>query len=449
MKKNRFTSRALIALLLSSGAVIENGQTITELTISAGSSPASIVAGKDGNLWFTESRNDKIGRISPSGVITEFPIPTPNSSPGGIAAGADGNLWFTESQSNKIGRISLSGVVTEFPIPTLFSSPRGIAAGTDGNLWFRETGRQIWKITTSGVFTEFPIPTPPTADSALDIAAGPDDNLWFTFSAGWIGRITTAGVVTLFMTPSRSAVQGIAAGPDGNMWFTETAGARGRISRISTDGVITVVGYLGILPFGLPRGIAAGPDGNLWFTNQTGDRIGRATTKGVITEFAIPTFGSRPSSITAGRDGNLWFTESASDKIGRITTEGEVSEFALPPVGFGPCVPNSLCLSSGRFQATATYRNQLDSGTAKAEAISDSSGFFVFDNPDSVELVVKVLNGCGFTIPNFWVFAAGLTDQETTLTVTDRMTGAIRTYFNPLGNTFVTVTDTAAFSTCR
>jgi hypothetical protein len=34
------------------------------------------------------------------------------------------------------------------------------------------------------------------------------------------------------------------------------------------------------------------------------------------------------------------------------------------------------------------------------------------------------------------------------LTVTDTKTGDVQTYSNPLGATFVPVTDTAAFSTC-
>jgi virginiamycin B lyase len=43
-------------------------------------------------LWFTEDSGNKIGRITPAGVITEFSIPTPNSRPYDIATGPDGNL---------------------------------------------------------------------------------------------------------------------------------------------------------------------------------------------------------------------------------------------------------------------------------------------------------------------------------------------------------------------
>ena len=159
----------------------------------------------------------------------------------------------------------------------------------------------------------------------------------------------------------------------------------------------------------------------------------------MVTEFAIPTLASNPTAITAGPDGALWFVESSTGWIGRITTSGET----------GTCTPNSqtLCLSGGRFQVTASYRNPRQSGPAAARNLSNSSGFFTFDNPDSVELVVKVLDAC--TIGSgFWVFAAGLTDQEVLLTVTDTATDKARTYANPLGTKFVTVTDTSAFFAC-
>src|SRR5438067_405640 len=76
--------------------------------------------------------------MTTSGVITEFPIPTPDSDPYVLTAGPDGNLWFTESEANQIGRITPSGEISEFPIASPGSFPIGIAAGPDGNLWFTE-----------------------------------------------------------------------------------------------------------------------------------------------------------------------------------------------------------------------------------------------------------------------------------------------------------------------
>jgi len=57
-----------------------------------------------------EGGSNKIGRITPSGTITEFPLPASHSAfdaqyGAGITTGPDGNLWFTENGANKIGRL--------------------------------------------------------------------------------------------------------------------------------------------------------------------------------------------------------------------------------------------------------------------------------------------------------------------------------------------------------
>ena len=98
-------------------------------------------------------------------TITEFPVPTPGTLPESIVAGPDGNLWFTEG-STKIGTINpTTHVATDFTTPTAASYPYGIAAGPDGNLWFTESGTStIGTINpTTHVITEFPTPTPNSA----------------------------------------------------------------------------------------------------------------------------------------------------------------------------------------------------------------------------------------------------------------------------------------------
>lgn len=121
--------------------------TISEYALPSLSGPVGIVAGPDGNLWFAEENGNNIGRITPTGAITEFSVPTSASQPQGIAAGSDGNLWFTESVGNKIGRITLAGVITEFA-PQAAGEPIGITAGKGANLWFTEvSANKVGKIT--------------------------------------------------------------------------------------------------------------------------------------------------------------------------------------------------------------------------------------------------------------------------------------------------------------
>jgi streptogramin lyase len=257
------------------GRITPSGVITTFVTLSSAILNTGITAGPDGNLWFTESGLGIVGRITPSGVITVFPVNDPSvwpptHVPTGIVAGPDGNLWFAE-QEGRIGRISTSGQITEFAVPSNDTSISGITAGSDGNLWFTESSKnKIGRVTTSGVVTEFPIPT--AGSNPLMIAAGADGNLWFTENAtAQIGRITPAGVISEFplpLPPGRDPfwsidLTSITAGPDGNLWFTEFLGSM--LGRITTSGVIT---EFQLPVWRAPYGITTGPDGNLWITEQ-------------------------------------------------------------------------------------------------------------------------------------------------------------------------------------
>lgn len=277
----------------------------------------SITSGSDGNLWFVPNDDSNmIGRISPNGTITDFPLPTYLSHPLGIASGIDGNLWFTESGANNIGRITPNGSITEFPIPTNRDSFY-IASGPDGNLWFTEVfGNKIGRISTSGLITEFPVST---SGTPYGIASGPDGNIWFTeYNGNKIGRITPDGTVTEFQVPTNNReLFAITSGPDGNLWFTESDA--NKIGKITPEGIVSEFS----VPTNdsHPHGITTGPDGNLWFTEINANKIGRITPEGFITEFPVPpgpTNNSSPAGITVGSDGNIWFTEYSNNKIGRV-----------------------------------------------------------------------------------------------------------------------------------
>jgi hypothetical protein len=115
----------------------------------------------------------------------------------------------------------------------------------------------------------------------------------------------------------------------------------------------------------------------------------------------------------------------------------------------GPCTPdaNSLCLNNGRFKVTATYSSSQGSGTGTAIPGTSDTGQFWFFSSQNVEIVVKVLNGCGFN-QRYWVFAGGLTNVQVTMTVTDMANATVKTYTNPLNTAFQPIQDTAAFATC-
>src|SRR5436305_1187418 len=133
--------------------------------ITPGSKPHGIAAGPDGNLWFTDSGftevgRDRVAKITPAGVVSEYRITPagapPDAAPEGWVAGPDGDLGFTELAAGRVAKITPAGVVTEYSAGiTANSSPLNIVAGPDGNLWFTELrGDRVAKITPAGVVTE-------------------------------------------------------------------------------------------------------------------------------------------------------------------------------------------------------------------------------------------------------------------------------------------------------
>ncbi|NKB89422.1 MAG: hypothetical protein GKS06_14480 [Acidobacteria bacterium] len=112
------------------------------------------------------------------------------------------------------------------------------------------------------------------------------------------------------------------------------------------------------------------------------------------------------------------------------------------------CQPSetALCLGpNSRFQVEVDWEDFEKTRSAMALPTAPDSGTFWFFNPENVSMVVRVLdktNVSGFN--NFWVFAAGLTDVEATLTVTDTQTSLIKVYTSVDGH-FPSVGDTDAF----
>jgi streptogramin lyase len=341
---------ALAFPLVIPGSAADATVTVSEFgTPSANSGPSGIALGRDGNLWFVEAglesgAGDNIGSLTPSpgppAFGTEYPLPPqPRGIYEAMTAGRDGNLWFTDVGTNSIGRITPSGTITEFPIPTGDAVPTGITAGPDGNLWFTEcVGNKIGRMNTSGVVTgEFPIPTQESCPQS--IAVGPDGNLWFTEGYGNnIGRITPSGTITEFPLPTQfSEPFGITAGPDGNLWFTE--------EQTDQIGVITTAGAI-IQQYPIPyvAGDANAPDpigiaenacgGDLWFADEGNGSVGKVTTSGTVSVYPVPagdTGTTGPLYVAWGPDG-MWFTDFANGDIGRITdTLGSIGCASLLP----------------------------------------------------------------------------------------------------------------------
>jgi streptogramin lyase len=371
-------STALGLILSTVPAAAATGPVIAEFNPSSVfSRPFTIAAGPDGNLWFTDGNGftPAIGRITPTGTITEFPLPGPIGNtphPFQIIAGPNGNLWFTDSgnASSAIGQITPVGTITELTVATNTSNantifPSGMAEGPDGNIWVTNEGcssclpqgfsAAIVQVTPAGTITEFSSGLNP-GSSLGNIAAGPDGNLWFADlgTTRALGVVTPAGAIREFTTglSSNSLPASLAAGPDGNIWFVDlgcpscTPLVPKAIGRI-VPGVDGAPPTITEFSAGLTQtadlagngaiAIVTGPDGNIWFPLPGTIGIGRIIpSTGVITEFTSgfdpQTF---PTAITTGPDGNLWVASSDTPAFFRFALPTDALSVVLNGTGAG------------------------------------------------------------------------------------------------------------------
>lgn len=210
-----------VARMTPSGAVTEYA-----LPTAYGFPLHGITTGPDGALWFTLHNAGKIGRVDLGGQVTEFAAGT--DTPGQIVAGRDGNLWYTGSGGGaSLWRMSPGGSTSAVAVGDL-TAVSALTVDRAGNLWYAgsnpDTGR-VGRRDAAGRVTEFAIPG--RYLSFTGMVEGPDGAMWLSHG-NTILRLAHDGTLTSFSAPSPMR---ITSGPDGNIWFTSgtNGNAIGRI----------------------------------------------------------------------------------------------------------------------------------------------------------------------------------------------------------------------------
>jgi streptogramin lyase len=262
-----------------------------------------------------------------------------------VSAAPNGNVWFFQQTTipYSIGFFTPSGHVTNFPVPCTqcLSGEEivyvwGLASDPDSSVWFIDNHAKsdgtsiqsrIGHLTTSGEFTFFPIPTRhgtalvPNGFGHSSLTLASDGSVWFTENAGFRAGLLTPSTGSFIEYPLEAPElpSGITIGADGKVWFAVTSSHEiAQITPPSTGAFVEFPVAFGAYPLG----IATGADGNIWFTEAGRHRIARLRPTGTITEFQLPTSNGVPQHIVAAPDGTLWYTESAGMDIGRITLNG-------------------------------------------------------------------------------------------------------------------------------
>ncbi len=195
---------------------------------------------------------------------------------------------------------------------------------------------------------------------------------------------------------------------------------------------------------------ACGSDGHFWvfaggLTNVLADLTVVDTATG-----AIRTYRNPPrTAFRPVQDTSAFATcEAVFEPLLAPASAGSTAPLGSGRAGACRADDTHLCLQAGRYEVAATWTTPNgQQGAAQARPLTAASGAFWFFAPDNLELLIKVLDGCGVN-GRRWVFAAGLTNVGVELTVRDTATGAVRTYAKPPRSPFQPLQDTAAFAAC-
>lgn len=307
--------------------------------VPAPSALTGIVAGPDGALWYTESHDALLVRMTTSGSVTRYTLKSGGKLflPGYLAVGADLRLYIAGClvRGSQCGQAAI-GVATTSGAFTAFRPPSGDGAGLvnrpalgpDGNVWFPEFFH-VAKITPAGSITEYPDPStsPPTPDTNAGAAAGADGNMWVNFSPlGEVLRVTpSSGKLAGFKLVQTKTACGlsqndIAAARDGFLYAgcgSLNAGVGG-LFQISTAGASTYFTDA----WGASFGPIVGPDNHPWFfgdrspNEQLGAGVFQEFLSGTnsIATYLPPYPNANMAAIASGPDGNVW----ALDRTGFV-----------------------------------------------------------------------------------------------------------------------------------
>ncbi|PZF70923.1 NHL domain-containing protein [Taibaiella soli] len=145
--------------------------------------PAAVALDAAGNLYIADASNNRVRKVDASGIITTFagtgstayngdtlaPTATNLYNPAGLAIDAAGNVYISESSNNRVRKITPAGVVSTVAgigtagyfgdggpaISAKVSAPKGLALDGFGNLYIADyTNNVIRKLTMStGIIT--------------------------------------------------------------------------------------------------------------------------------------------------------------------------------------------------------------------------------------------------------------------------------------------------------
>ena len=312
-------------------------------TLASLAAPYDVAVDAAGNLFIADTANQRIRKVSTGGIITTVagngqlgysgdggPATLASlGNPDGIAVDASGSLFIADTYNNRIRKVSPSGIITTVAggnygfsgdggLATLASlagesaTHQGVAVDVSGNLFIADTDNErIRKVSPSGIIST-------VAGNGTDPATNP-----FSDGDGW-----QATMAALF------GPTGVTPGASGELFIADNTD--NRIRKVSTDGIITTVagsGGIGGESLGAlsgdggpatsavlsnPSSVTVDVSGNLFIADSDNNRIRKVsapTSEPSIISGGIVPVDSSVNTIQAGEWVSIFGSNLASSTV--------------------------------------------------------------------------------------------------------------------------------------
>lgn len=354
-----------------------------------------------GNLYVTDTQNDKIRKITPQGLVTGI---TGQATPGdangdlasatfntpfGIAVDGDGNLYIGDTNNNLVRKITVIKYAIDKSLPpglkfdnktgNISGMPTSVSPAADYHITAYSAGGSSTATVNIEVRDNNAVSPPPKISYVTPqnyivgrtiapltprndggpVPAGVYGDVTVLAGNGQKGNANGAGASVSFNAPNA-----VATDPNGNIYVADKA--NNLIRKITPDGVTTTFAGNGVAAvvdgqgtaagFNGPEGIATDAEGNIYVADTEGNVIRKITPDGVVTTLAgtgatggdngpaaTATF-NKPLGIAVDDAGNVYVTEEGTCMIRKISVSGNVTRFAG-----GACGNADGTLATGQF----------------------------------------------------------------------------------------------------
>jgi sugar lactone lactonase YvrE len=309
------------------GGYIGDGKPATSAAFNF---PANLAFDPGGNLYVTDTYDNRIRKITPSGTISTFAGngiigysgdggPARKASlafPDGVATDSKGNVFISDSSNSAIRKVDKSGTITTLGTLPSYGIPQSEATDSAGNLYVADsTNCVIWKF---------------APDGTRSIVAGVQT--YCGFNADEIPATQAFLDIPL----------GVALDAAGNLYIGDAV--NNRVRMVDTSGIIhRVAGNGEGCGFGgdggpatsamicFPAGVAVDVKGNLYFVDGYNDRIRVVNSAGTIETLAgtgnpfyngngLPALKTNmcPYSVAVSPTGGVYLTDACSYRVRKV-----------------------------------------------------------------------------------------------------------------------------------